>query len=45
MGEIILLLEFVTSLYHKSEDLLKMPSYLKEYVPEHRFYLRNYNTL
>ncbi|MFI3177669.1 MAG: FkbM family methyltransferase [Eubacteriales bacterium] len=30
------------SIYHKPEDLIEIPMYLKELVPEYRFYIRHY---
>lgn len=30
------------SMYHKPEDLITLPFYIKELVPEYRFYLRNH---
>lgn len=31
------------SIYHKPEDLLELPLYLKELVPEYKLYLRHYS--
>ena len=31
--------------YHKVEDIIDIPLYLKSLVPEYRFYLRHYSTL
>ena len=30
------------SIYHKPEDILQIPMYLKALVPEYKFYLRQY---
>ena len=29
--------------YHKKEDLVEIPSYIKELVPEYKFYIRHYS--
>ena len=31
------------SAYHKKEDLLELPSYIKELVPEYKLYIRHYS--
>lgn len=31
------------SLYHKKEDLVEIPTYIKELVPEYRLYIRHYS--
>ncbi len=31
------------SLYHKKEDLVEIPTYLKELVPEYKLYIRHYS--
>ncbi len=31
------------SLYHKKEDLVELPSYIKELVPEYKLYIRHYS--
>lgn len=31
------------SLYHKKEDLVQIPAYIKEMVPEYRLYIRHYS--
>ncbi len=31
------------SLYHKREDLVEIPSYIKELVPEYKLYIRHYS--
>lgn len=30
------------SVYHKPEDIIEIPCYIKELVPEYRLYLRHY---
>ena len=30
-------------IYHKKEDLIEIPQYLKELVPEYKFYVRHYS--
>ena len=32
------------SLYHKNEDLISIPLYIKELVPQYKFYLRHYSS-
>lgn len=37
--------KLAVSVYHKKEDLLQIPTFLKKLVPEYKFYLRNYGKL
>lgn len=30
-------------IYHKPEDVITLPVYIKELVPEYKFYLRSYS--
>ena len=30
------------SLYHKPEDIVELPAYILELVPEYKFYIRHY---
>lgn len=30
-------------LYHKDEDIVDIPQYVKELVPEYKLYIRHYN--
>lgn len=32
------------SIYHKMEDMWEIPLYIKELVPEYRFYIRHHNS-